>query len=65
MTTEERDAVRWATLIFLNPIDIATVVMGAKDGKEMQAELAKRADAFIERARAAYAKHGGPQSPRA
>lgn len=58
---EARDACRWAALTFLHPVDIATVVMGAKDGTEMQAELAKRVDAFIAKARAAYDDARAPQ----
>lgn len=50
-----RDARRWAALIFLDPMDIVTVAMGAPNATEMVAKLEERADRFIEKARSTYA----------
>lgn len=44
------DEKRWATLVFLHPMDVATVVMGAKTGTEMQVGMERLADAFLTKA---------------
>ena len=49
-----RDEKRWAALTFLHPMDVATVVCGAKDGTAMRQGLEALADKFISKATAAY-----------
>ena len=45
-----RDEKRWAALTFLHPMDVATVVCGAKDGTVMRQGLETLADRFIAKA---------------